>query len=394
MPPAAVPARDLVPYPLIVFIGFLAIALPLPVLSQHVHEGLGFSLVTAGWVVGLQSVGTILTRQWAGRLTDRLGPKRATLLGLPLAGVSGLVALGSTFVAEPDVALAVLVASRLVMGPAESLILTGAMIWGIARLGAARTGLVMTWQGIAIFGALGVGAPVGLWLMGAFGLAGVSVAMVAMALAGLAVVLPLARVAPAVRGVRASALGVLGLVWRQGVVLCLSAAPQALLGGYVALHFASRGWEGAGLTLTGFGVGVVAARLLFGGMPDRVGGRRVALVSLLVEAVGQALLWTAPGPVVAILGATLTGAGMSLIFPAMGVEAVRRVPEASRGLAIGSFSAFFDAALGLSGPVGGMIALAGGYPAVFLVGGLGCLGGVALLLRGDRSAGVPPSGQT
>ncbi|WP_043834908.1 MFS transporter [Muricoccus aerilatus] len=382
MSPSAVPARALLPYPLIVLVGFLSIALPLPVLSQHVNEGLGFSLLTAGLVIGLQSIGTILTRQWAGRLADRAGSRRAVLLGLPLAGLSGLLSLLSALMPDPVPALAVLVVARLLMGPAESLILVGAMTWGITRLGAARTGLVMTWQGMAIFGALGIGAPIGLWLMGRFGFAGVSAAMIAVALLGLALVLPLSPVAPLARGARTSALGVFGLIWREGTVLFLSAAPQALLSGYVALHFASRGWEGAGLTLTGFGVGVVATRLLFGGMPDRLGGRRVALISLGVEALGQALLWTAPGPVMAVVGATLSGAGMSLIFPAMGVEAVRRVPAASRGLAVGSFSAFFDAAIGLAGPVGGLIALVGGFPAVFLAGGIACLIGIALLLRG------------
>lgn len=386
----AVPARALAPYPLIVFVAFFAVALPLPVLSQHVHEGMGFSLFTAGWVIGLQSLGTILTRQWAGRMTDRSGSKRAVLLGLPLAGVSGLACFVSTLIADPVPALAVLVFGRLVMGPAESLVLTGAMTWAIARLGAARTGLVMTWQGIAIFAALGLGAPAGLFLMRSFGFAGVAAGMGVATLAGLAVVLPLRAVAPLARGVGASFLGVLGLIWRQGTVLCLSAAPQALLGAYVALHFASRGWEGAGLTLTGFGVGVILVRLLFSRMPDKVGGRRVALVSLAVEALGQGMLWLAPGPVLAVLGATLTGAGVSLVFPAMGVQVVRRVPAASRGLAIGSFSAFFDAALGLSGPLGGLIAVVAGYPAVFLAGGIACLAGVALLLSGGEEGDERP----
>lgn len=383
---SAVPARALLPYPLVAMVGYLSIALPLPVLSQHVSGGLGFSLLTAGLVIGLQPVGTILTRQWSGRLADRAGSRRAVLLGLPLAGLSGVLSLLSALVPDSITALAVLVVARLVMGPAESLILVGAMTWGITRLGASRTGLVMTWQGMAIFAALGIGAPAGLLLMDRFGFAGVSVATLVVALLGLLIVLPLRPVAPLARGVRTSAMGVLGLIWREGTVLFLSAVPQALLSGYVALHFASQGWEGAGLTLTGFGVGVIAARLLFGRMPDRLGGRRVALMSLTVEAVGQALLWTAPGPAMAVLGATLSGAGSSLIFPAMGVEAVRRVPEASRGLAVGSFSAFFDAAIGLSGPVGGLIALVGGFPAVFLAGGIACLTGIALLLRGGERA--------
>ena len=382
----AVPTRRILPFVTVVLLGFLAIALPLPVLSLRVHDGLGFSLVTAGWVVGAQSLATILTRQSAGALIDRRGPKAAALIGLPLAALSGLALLVSALIADPMLSLTVLLLGRLLMGLAESLFLTAAMTWGILTLGAHRTGVVMTWQGIAMFTALGLGAPLGLAVMHRFGFAGVALATIVLPLAALAVVLLQAAVAPIARGRRASFLGVIGLVWRQGLVLCLGTAPQAVLGSFIALYFASRGWEGAGLSLTGFGIGFILVRLFFSRLPDRLGGRVVAGGSLIVEALGQALLWGAPNVPLALLGATLTGVGFSLIFPAMGVDAVRRVPEGSRGLAIASFSAFVDLAVGLSGPLAGLIVGIGGYPAVFLAGGLGCLGGVLLLAGRDRPA--------
>jgi MFS family permease len=58
--------------------------------------------------------------------------------------------------------LALLIVGRILMGLGESLFLTGLMTWGIGRLGAARTGVVMSWTGIAIYAAIGLGASAGL----------------------------------------------------------------------------------------------------------------------------------------------------------------------------------------------------------------------------------------
>jgi predicted MFS family arabinose efflux permease len=97
------------------------------------------------------------------------------------------------------------------------------------------------------------------------------------------------------------------------------------------------------------------------------------------------MLFAAPDSALALAGAVLTGIGFSLIFPAMGVEAVRRVSPHSRGLAIGGFIAFFDVALGLTAPVAGILADGFGYRAIFLAGAASCL--LALAMVGLAAAG-------
>jgi MFS family permease len=173
-------------------------------------------------------------------------------------------------------------------------------------------------------------------------------------------------------------------------VLALATAPFAALAAFVALDFADRGWANAGLAMVGFGIGYVAIRLFFAHLPDRFGGARVAAVSLAIEAAGQAVLWLAPNPGIALLGALVTGAGFSLVFPAMGVETTRRVPPDQRGRALGNFTAFFDLSLLLTAPVLGLAARAAGYSVVFLIGATAALLALALLpaMRRMRVAGT------
>jgi len=116
------------------------------------------------------------------------------------------------------------------------------------------------------------------------------------------------------------------------------------------------------------------ARIFFSHVADAIGGAKVALVCALIEALGQALIWLAVRPEMALAGAALTGFGFSLVYPGFGVEAVGRVPAQSRGLAMGAYTAFLDLAQGLASPALGLIATGARLHIVFLVSGVTALG--------------------
>jgi hypothetical protein len=61
------------------------------------------------------------------------------------------------------VSLAIVIIGRLAAGFGESQFVTGCVTWSIASVGLQRVGMSMSWTGIAMFAALAIGAPVGIY---------------------------------------------------------------------------------------------------------------------------------------------------------------------------------------------------------------------------------------
>jgi MFS family permease len=369
------------------FCGYLCVGLPLPVIPLFVHDKLGFSNLIVGLVIGIQFLATVLTRGYAGRLTDQHGGKRSALQGAAVGALSGLLYLVAAMPGlSPAISLALIVVGRLTAGFGESQFITGCVSWSIASVGPQRAGMSMSWTGIAMFAALAVSAPIGMTLYQAYGLRATMVACIVAPLVATAVAF---RATPYTHptGPRLPFYRVIGQIWREGLGLMLQGVGLSGLTAFASLYFAMRGWGHAGLVMTSFGGGYIFVRLVLGHLPDKIGGYRVAFWSLAIEAIGQALIWGAPHEAVALCGALVTGFGCALVFPALGVEALKRVLPANRGSAMGAFIAFLDIAYGVAGPAAGLVAGLFGYAAVYLLGAASALLGAALVVT-TRTRGI------
>src|ERR1700712_1009196 len=370
------------------FIAFLCIGLPIAVMPGYVHDQLGFTAVVAGLVIGSQYLATLLSRPVAGRVCDTIGTKRAIVYGLSGIALSGVLTVVAVLLeSTAGLSLTILVIARLILGGSQGLIGVGTISWCIGQLGPEHTARSISWNGIASYGAIAIGAPLGVVMVNELGFVSLGVVLFVLSAGALLLI----RTNPAVaviRGERMAFWSVFGRVAPYGLSLTLSSIGYGTLTTFITLYYANRGWEGAAWCLTVFGICFIVARLFFINAITRFGGFRTAVTCMSVETLGLALLWLSPSTSLALVGAGLTGFGLSLVYPAIGVEAIKQVPNSSRGAGLGAYAVFFDLALAISGPLMGAIALGMGYGWIFFFAAVLSIFALGLTLLLSRRPGV------
>ena len=378
----------------IVFGAFVVVGMAMPVVPLYVHDHLGMGTFVVGLIAGGQFASQLASRVWAGRYSDTQGTRATIFLGLVAHAAAGFISLISLTVPDrPALAACILLLGRIVLGVGGSFVITGAQALGLSILGPSNAGKVMSWIGMATYAGYILGAPAGTILYGARGFAYVAVAMQAIPLAALLLPIPPDQAGSKAR-VSRSIQSVVAMVWVPGLGLVFASFGVAAMMSFVALLFRSHGWAPWG-GFTAYAVAFLCARLLLGHLPDRAGGGRVAMLFATLAAGGQFLLWWDVGLMVSCIGAVLSGFGMAMVYPGLGVEAVRRVPTDSGGLALSTYTAFSDLAIGVASPLLGLVGKLAGIAAVFAASAamVLCAAGFGAYLHCAPSAQLSLSGR-
>lgn len=381
--------RRIFPIIFFTFVCYLSIGIPLAVIPGFTHHTLGYNTVIAGFAISIQYMATLLSRPHAGRYADLLGPKKVVLTGLACCSLSGLLCLLAwAAMSLPWASLGLLFAGRLLLGVGESFASTGAILWGIASVGQRHTARVISWNGVATYGAIAVGAPLGVWLndLGGFGTLGVFILVAALLAWLLALRKTPVTIAP---GKRIAFSIVVGKIWLYGLGLGLGTIGFGVIVSFITLYYAEHAWGGAAFALTLMSGAFVGVRLVLGNAISKYGGLNVSFISFSAETLGLLFIWAAPNPVVAGVGALLTGAGFSLVFPALGVEAVKQVAPQNQGTALGTFSAFLDLGLSLAGPAAGLVMSRLDMSSIYLCAAAMAALAALLMLR-LKARAIPP----
>lgn len=348
---------QLISYVSFTFIGYFIIGLSLSVLPIFISKNLGYSLLIAGIVISLQYISTFFLRAYSGKVIDGKGSKPAVLfsmIGFSLTGIFLILAYYFKF--SPILSLAFLVITRLLTGCAEGMVGASPINWAIMALGEKHTAKIISYNGVACYGALAMGASLGIVIEHKFGLYGIGILSIILGIIGFFFAKTKENKTNTNPQENQSFWKVLGKVAPFGVCLALGGIGFASISTFITLYYNFFHWNNGALCLSIFGALFVAGRLVFSNVINNYGGIKVAIACLFVETIGLLIIAFATNAQMALVGAGVTGLGFSLIFPALGVMAIKSVSPSSQGSALAGYGLFIDISLGIAGPIIGSVA--------------------------------------
>lgn len=368
----------------VTLLGLLTIGATLPVLPRYVQGPIGGGDVAVGVVTGIYAVTGLACRPLAGKLADARGRKQVVIGGSLLTALAGALYLVPAGIPG-------LIVARLVLGVGEGAVYTAGAAWVVDLAPVAQRGRIIGLYGLAIWGGLSFGPPIGELLLrvSSFEMVWIFAAVAPLLGALIASRIPTDLERP---GGARTPLREGGLISREavgpGIALALGSIGYAALAAFIVLHVDARGIGHGGAIFTAFALTVVAMRVVGGGLPDRYGPAHCAAVAGLVEAAGLLTIAAAQSLVVVLIGAVAMGAAFSTLFPSLALLVVNRVPEERRGVAMGTFTAFFDLGVGLGAPIAGVAASLGGYGTSFAIAAAAAVGTAAWALVLGRRLGA------
>jgi len=361
---------------------FVAVGATLPVTPLFVDGPLRGTAVDVGLVVGVISFSAVGFRPIAGRIGDRKGRRIIIILGAILAaGSIGAHALVGS--------IAELVILRVIVGIGEAFFFTGAATVVTDVAPEDRRGEAVSFFSIALYLGLALGPVAGETILEAFSFDAVWLTSGAACLLAVVMVLPL-KDTREIHEHTARPRLIHPKALLPGIVLACSVWGFAGFSSFIPLYAREVGLGGSRFLFAMYAVVILLVRSAGAKIPDRVGPRRTAMISLTFSVIGMATMWGWDSPLGLYASTVVFAVGQSLAYPALMTLAVAGTSAGERSSVIGTFTAFLDIGFGI-GPLSlGVVAQALGYRAVFLAGAGFAVIGIAVLLTNLRETTITP----
>lgn len=350
----------------------------LPILIKD----MGGDAFDIGLVMGMMSIGAVVSRFFWGWWMDRAGRKKVLLLTTLIN--TGVIFLFSTV---QGMGLWVVIL-RLLQGVA-----LGGYITAVWTIIADITPPSRLAESLGIFGIAGmIALALGPWggeiILANYGFRGLFIA--SGLLSALAVILTLSIRESRPAGYCDSIIPSYRKMMGRGVlpiflITVAFAVSRSAFASFFAeySHLQRIGSLGAYSLI--YSATTITFRLLAGRVADRVGRERVLTPALIVFGTGIGLIAVIHSWPVFILSAFLAGLGHCFLYPVLNALVIQKVHSCTRGTATGLFISSFDIGIGFGSLLWGLTAQLGGYRLMYLLGGATVLLGIgaARWLKGD-----------
>lgn len=352
-------------------------------LPKYLAVELGADASTIGGVSAITQLASVIGMPLAGALVDRYGRRRFAVIGALLFAVSsaGFVLLERTG--------ALLWTLRLAQGLAYPFYYLALSTLATDISPRARMG-----EAIGLFGAVmistnALGPAFAEWGAHVFGWHAVFGSTVLAAL--LAALLSRFLHEPSRPPIREAAAPLLRLVFRPGLRRILLVT--VLVGWTFSSMFTfyqpwalANGYTEVSMFLVAFSMSAMVMRVGLGRLADSFGRLRVAKAILVLYTLAPLALIGLPTLGLVVTGG-LMGIAHGIFFPTLNAVAVEFSKDSERGKAMGTYSAAFNVGFSSGAYILGNLALAHGFPVIFMVAAATCaVAFFVLLFTGDAAS--------
>lgn len=344
---------------------FTAVGVAIFALPLYVTGPVGGDEVGAGFAFGVFAVSALVLRPFAGRIADVYGRLPLLLGGALLAAVSlALIALAEN--------LAVIIGLRLLAGVAEAAF----FVAGFAALAdlapAKRLGEALSYNSLGLYLGIALGPPLGEVLVQTWGFGIAWLGAAALAVLAAALTLLIGETREDASADTSPDISPRRIIHRPAIPISIGFITSLVaIGGFLtfaSLYAVRIGLSQASLALFVYGVVVVACRIAFARVPDRLPPLPLGAAALGVIGTGLGLVAVWQAPVGLLVGVVIMAVGVSFSTPAFFSAIFSTATPSQRGAASGTASAALDLGLGL-GPIAlGLVAGPFGIPWAFGVG--------------------------
>lgn len=333
----------------------LAPILPL-YLSSH-----GLSASQIGMVMGITAIGALIMRPSSGRSVDRYGSRPIILFGQSILAVC----FSAYFWFTGFIPLLII---RFLHGAAQSFYSTASVTFASSvespqnTAGAISLFTVFTMVGLGAATSL---APLLYLEISFFPLVGLSLLSLAIAIAfALFRARPIAPLKDAERMPFSSVMH-LPAVWAPTVCLFASNFAFSTLFTFVPLYALSESVSGYSSFYICFAVAVIVTRLAVQSLTQTFSAEMVATVASALNVLSALVVIVHPSAWTFGLSGILVGLGFGIIFPALTVYVIQRIPPAVKGTALSILTAAGDVGNALGAAILGIVAEWFGFRWVF-----------------------------